>query len=113
LSWQETESLFNAGINTIIRIFALLLYVYLVTRTAWQTRELKRKVNLLEGILPICASCKKIRNDKGEYEQIEQYISKRSEAEFSHGICPDCAQKLYPEFSQKRNQPTQRMRREA
>jgi K+-sensing histidine kinase KdpD len=99
--WHETVSLFSAGINTIIRIVVLLLYAYLVARTAWQTRELTKKVDLLEGILPICASCKKIRNDKGEYEQIEQYISEHSKAEFSHGICPECAQKLYPEFSKK------------
>lgn len=101
--WLETSSLFSASINTIIRIFVLLLFAYLVARTARQTRELTRKVNLLEGILPICASCKKIRNDKGEYEQIERYISKRSEAEFSHGICPECAKKLYPEFSKKKS----------
>jgi hypothetical protein len=99
--WQETQSLFSAGINTVIRIFVLLLYAYLVARTEWQTRELKKKVHVLEGILPICASCKKIRNDKGEYEQVEYYISKRSEAEFSHGICPECAQKLYPEYAKK------------
>ena len=44
------------------------------------------------------ASCKKIRDDKGYWNQIETYIRDHSEAEFSHGICPDCAKKLYPEF---------------
>lgn len=56
------------------------------------------KVKLLSGFLPICASCKKIRDDKGYWNQIELYIRDHSEAEFSHGICPECAQKHYPEF---------------
>jgi len=56
------------------------------------------KIKVLRGIIPICASCKKIRDDKGYWNQLESYIREHSEAEFSHGICPDCAQKLYPEF---------------
>ena len=56
------------------------------------------KVKLLSGLLPICASCKKIRNDKGYWEQIEKYIHNHSDAKFSHGICPDCLKKLYPDF---------------
>ena len=49
-------------------------------------------------ILPICANCKKIRDDKGYWSQIESYIEDHSEAEFSHGICPDCAKELYPDL---------------
>ena len=56
------------------------------------------EVKKLRGILPICASCKKIRDDKGSWNQIESYIREHSEAEFSHSICPECAQKLYPEI---------------
>ena len=56
------------------------------------------EIKTLRGILPICASCKKIRDDKGYWSQIETYISHHTEAEFSHGICPDCAQTLYPNF---------------
>lgn len=55
------------------------------------------EIKTLKGILPICASCKKIRDDEGYWKQIESYISEHSEAEFSHGICPECARKLYPE----------------
>ena len=55
-------------------------------------------IKTLRGLLPICASCKNIRNDKGYWEQIEVYIRDRSEAEFSHSICPECARKLYPEL---------------
>jgi PAS domain S-box-containing protein len=57
-----------------------------------------KKVKLLSGMLPICASCKKIRDDKGYWNQIEAYIRKHSEAEFSHSICPDCMEKLYPDL---------------
>jgi PAS domain S-box-containing protein len=56
------------------------------------------EVRTLRGIVPICANCKKIRDDKGFWNQVEKYVSERTEAEFSHGICPDCAKELYPEF---------------
>ena len=56
------------------------------------------KIKTLKGLLPICSACKKIRNDKGYWEQIENFIHEHSDAEFSHGICPECAQKLYPNY---------------
>lgn len=56
------------------------------------------KVHTLSGLLPICSSCKKIRDDKGYWNQIESYIYEHAEVEFSHGLCPECAKKLYPEF---------------
>ena len=62
------------------------------------------EVRKLSGLLPMCASCKKIRNYKGYWEQLETYIQQRSEAEFSHGICPDCMKKLYPEICKKIHQ---------
>jgi hypothetical protein len=55
-------------------------------------------IRRLSGLLPICASCKKIRNDSGYWEQIEAYLHEHAEVEFSHGICPDCARKLYPDY---------------
>ncbi len=54
-------------------------------------------VKTLSGLIPICASCKKIRNDQGFWNQLESYIMEHSDATFSHGICPDCAKKLYPD----------------
>jgi K+-sensing histidine kinase KdpD len=62
-------------------------------------KEARESIKVLTGLLPICASCKKIRDSEGYWEQIEQYIRSHSEAEFSHGICPDCIKRLYPEFS--------------
>ncbi|MBA4389444.1 MAG: hypothetical protein C0399_00695 [Syntrophus sp. (in: bacteria)] len=56
------------------------------------------KIRTLKGLLPICSSCKKIRNDAGYWEQMEVYVRDHSEADFTHGICPECAKKLYPEF---------------
>lgn len=61
-------------------------------------RKALSEVKQLSGLLPICASCKKIRDDKGYWNQIETYIRDRSDAEFSHGICPDCFKKLYPDM---------------
>ena len=56
------------------------------------------EVKQLSGLLPICSSCKKIRDDKGYWTQIESFISKHSEAKFSHGVCPECAKRLYPDY---------------
>jgi hypothetical protein len=61
-------------------------------------QEALAKIKTLSGILPICASCKKIRDDRGYWNQVEAYVRDHSEAEFSHGICPDCAKELYPEY---------------
>ena len=55
-----------------------------------------KEIKTLSGLLPICASCKKIRDDKGYWNQMEGYIQQHSDAQFSHGICPDCAKKMYP-----------------
>jgi hypothetical protein len=60
--------------------------------------EASAQVKTLSGLLPICASCKKIRNTAGSWEQMESYIRDHSEADFTHGICPECARKLYPEL---------------
>jgi len=59
-------------------------------------------IKTLSGLIPICASCKKIRDDQGYWNQLEAYISEHSDAEFSHGICPECAIKIYPNFLKKR-----------
>ena len=59
------------------------------------------EVRTLRGIVPICANCKKIRDDKGYWNQVEKYVSERTEAQFSHGICPDCVKVLYPDLYKK------------
>ena len=61
------------------------------------------KIKTLSGLLPICASCKKIRDDEGYWNQIETYIGDHSETEFTHTICPECMKKLYPDFADNKN----------
>jgi len=63
-----------------------------------ELKDALAKVKTLKGLLPICSSCKKIRDDKGYWNRIETYIESHSEADFTHGICPECMQKLYPEL---------------
>lgn len=62
--------------------------------TLHKTAQLTSQIETLSGMLPLCAWCKKIRNDKGYWEQIEKYISVRSSASFTHGVCPECQKKL-------------------
>ena len=68
-----------------------------------ELKDALSKVKTLSGLLPICASCKKIRDDRGYWNQIESYIHAHSEAEFSHSICPECTKKLYPEIYKKKD----------
>jgi hypothetical protein len=66
---------------------------------AQRVEEAVAKVKVLSGLLPICASCKNVRDDKGYYVQIESYIKQHTNVDFSHSICPKCARKLYPEYA--------------
>ncbi len=61
------------------------------------------EIKTLRGIIPICANCKKIRDDRGFWQQVESYVRERSDAEFTHSICPDCVEMLYPELNHKKN----------
>lgn len=84
------------------------LHLYRVRRLKSREQELTARVNdamarikILSGLLPICASCRRIRDDQGRWNQIELYIRDHSQADFSHGCCPDCARKLYPDIYDK------------
>ncbi len=70
-----------------------------------ELQEALAEVRTLSGLLPICSSCKKIRDDQGYWNQIEVYISHHTQATFSHGLCPDCAKKLYPDYFQDEKIP--------
>ena len=63
-----------------------------------ELKATQARVKVLSGLLPICSSCKKIRDDTGYWNRIEAYIHDHSEADFTHGICPTCARELYPEL---------------
>ena len=115
--WHDLAP-FSGAINTatFIVIFAFSIYFnrsrkvhlemqrhreHLEVMVAERTKELEKaqdELKILGGFLPICASCKKIRDDQGSWSQIEEYIQDHSEAEFTHSICPGCFEKLYPEL---------------
>lgn len=77
---------------------------FLVQKRTEELRTALAEVKQLSGLLPICSHCKKIRDDQGYWKRIEEYVSKHSEAEFSHGICPQCLEKHYPELGSFRLQ---------
>jgi len=64
--------------------------------------EARERLKTLRGLLPICCSCEKIRNDRGYWEQIEVYVRDRTDADFTHGVCPECVETLYPGYGKKR-----------
>jgi DNA-binding response OmpR family regulator len=74
-------------------------------RVAERILNLQAEVKQLEGLLPICAYCKKIKDEEQQWQHLESYISRRTEANFSHGVCPDCYQKhMVPQLEMLRNQ---------
>ena len=96
---QDLTGAFNA-MSLSLRDSRLHLEDLVKIRTAELQKALDN-VRKLSGMLPICSSCKKVRDDAGYWKQIEVYIRDHSEAQFSHGICPDCAAKLYPQYYQE------------
>ncbi len=88
--------LVNAS-NGLIRIMVLCLVAFLVARTARAERQLK----VLHGLLPICMFCKRILDEHERWQRLETYIAQHSEAEFTHGVCPECAKERYGELLNK------------
>ena len=78
--------------------------VKLIEKKNTELQSALEQINTLEGIIPICSKCKKIRNDKGYWNQVEQYICEHTDAEFSHGLCPDCFDELYQEAKARKEQ---------
>ena len=76
----------------------LTLFIIVMAIQVALFKVLYREIRILEGLIPICANCKKIRNEEDRWQHLETYIAEHSHSEFSHGICPECAQELYPEF---------------
>jgi len=107
---QHVDYISTYSIDLIVRFVGVFLvislFIFIMEKTREKTqealtaankelRESLNEVQILSGLLPICAKCKKIRDDKGYWNQLEGYIQKHSDAEFSHSICPDCAEALY------------------
>jgi hypothetical protein len=81
---------FEASLTATFRIIALAAVAWWIASVAASQRALTKEVALLEGLLPICSHCKKIRDDAGDWQVIERYIEARSDATFTHGICDSC-----------------------
>ncbi len=100
--------LFNRGISLfavwVVAILGLQRNKTLEQRSIilFEKEKALDEIRVLRGFLPICASCKKIRDDNGYWTQIEGYIREHSEAEFTHSICPGCAEKLYSDFNNRK-----------
>ena len=95
------DSLFVSFVIVSVLLFSIHTVRKLYERLETRNKELSAailEIKTLQGILPICSYCKQIRNDKGYYEQIETYIHKHSDVNFSHTICPDCAKKHFPDL---------------
>lgn len=112
-----TEALVDALLLTVITIPALYFFIYrpmavhieqrkkVEEEQKCLIRELKdalEKIKVLSGLLPICASCKKIRDKEGTWVSMEKYIGERSEAKFTHGMCDECEKRFYAEAGLKR-----------
>ncbi len=96
--WNPPGDPFAGLWPTIIRAGVVIVMALWFARLAEHERKVHVYVERLEGLLPICAFCKSIRNQTGEWEPIERFISNRSEAEFSHSFCKSCGKIHYPDF---------------
>ena len=88
------------------RLYLLIVVIVFVISGIIFTIHIYRKklqIKTLQRLIPICPNCKKVRNDGGYYEHVEQYVSEHSDARFSHGICPECMEELYPEYTNSKN----------
>ncbi|OGQ97673.1 MAG: hypothetical protein A2521_03090 [Deltaproteobacteria bacterium RIFOXYD12_FULL_57_12] len=109
---EEIKRCYKLGIHSFLRKPINLVEVCSLTERCIEFKKLEREreklihdlqtaaatIKTLEGFLPICASCKKIRDDQGQWNDVDTYIRERTNVEFSHGICPICVEKLYPDY---------------
>jgi hypothetical protein len=93
-TWDDPLSVWDSVLNAAIRIVILVGAAHLIDRINRQAQEIK----ILRGILPVCMYCKKIRTPEQQWQPIETYITKHSEAQFSHTFCPECGKKYYAEM---------------
>ena len=101
----RTEDLMALVLTTGFRGVVVVFMALWFARLAQLERDLDHRVKVLEGMLPICSFCKKIKNETGQWERLEAFISRRSEAEFSHGVCPSCGATHYPGILDDKERP--------
>ena len=95
LRWPLASTWLVAVTDSVIDIVILTATAFLVEKLVRQERQLR----VLEGLLPICSFCKRIRDEEGDWRQMEQYIAARSSARFSHTFCPECGRRHYPDLT--------------
>lgn len=97
--WNVPWGFEYSVLNAAIRMVVLGGFALLIDRVAQQERELARRVDVLEGLLPICSGCKKIRDEHDAWQPVDVYITERSRAQFTHGFCPHCAKQYFGEYA--------------
>lgn len=95
--WHDSISYMVLVIYITVRLLIMLSFIFLIDTISRQ----KKEIRILKGFLPICSFCKRIRDESGAWVEIERYIDARSEAKFSHSLCPECAKKYYGDFIKK------------
>ena len=95
--WDSSALLQSGIVNAFINVSVLVFIAYITNKAV----RLMREVKVLQGILPTCCFCKKIRDKDDHWKSMEVYIETRTDAQFSHGICPDCAQLHYGDILKK------------
>lgn len=104
LSWMHYIEIPYSGLFFAVSVMVLIIEAAVLFVHEKITEDNLAQIKILQGLLPICSFCKKIRQDDGYWNHIELYIKEHSDATFTHGLCPDCARKLYPElFVEKSN----------
>jgi hypothetical protein len=93
IAWGLPSATFEAALSAGVRIPTLVAVAWWIASVAESQRALTKEVELLEGLLPICSYCKKIRDDEGDWQVLEKYIQDRTAARFTHGICETCLEK--------------------
>ena len=97
-AWGIPDPFFVSILNAGLRFGILAFITFLVGKLSQQTQALRARVRTLEGLLPTCSFCKDIRDEAGNWHQMEAYVTSRTEARFSHGVCPDCMTVHYSEL---------------
>jgi len=95
--WEIKYSIMNA----VSRMLVFSLVSFVTSKLCNSMKQLHQEVKILEGLIPICANCKKIRDEHQQWQPMEKYITERSEVQFTHGICPDCKETLYGKYLKK------------
>jgi K+-sensing histidine kinase KdpD len=90
----DESSLHLSDLRLLLRFGLFLCLGLLICWLGQKLQASRRKLKVLTGLLPICAWCKRVRDDKNQWQQLEAYIHDHSEADFTHGLCPDCARKM-------------------